>query len=225
MRELNKNNNMRKRRKNKIIIHPTKNNFVLTKEKIENFLDSDSPSATATKFVLMFLATGTIVFGGAILPGIFKALGSFNKKGKFSKKEIDSALINIRRQKLIEILKDDSNRVKVLLSNKGKKRIAEYSIDELEIKKPEKWDKKWRILIFDIPTKPKIYNLAREALRGKIKDLGFHQIQKSVWAFPYECEDELLFVAEAFEVQKFIEIFTVEKVLHEKELKATFNLN
>jgi len=224
IKPVSKNKNMRRKRKNKIIIQTKKNGFVLTKEKIEDFLHSDSPSATATKFILMFLATGTVVFGGAVLPGIFKALESFNKKGKFSRREISSAITNIKRQKLIKILKDDNNKVSVLLSNKGKERIVEYSMDDLEIKKPAKWDGKWRILIFDIPTKPKIYNLAREALRGKIKDLGLRQIQKSVWAFPYECEDELLFVAEAFEVQKYIEIFTVEKVLHEKELKAMFNL-
>lgn len=219
---------MRKRRKRKIIIQPEKRSFIETREKIEDFLYSDSPSATATKFILMFLALGTIAFGGAMLPGIFKALKSFNfsgnRRGKFSKKEISSALTNIRRQKLIEILKEDGDKIKVSLSNKGKERIVEYSLDDLEIKKPEKWDEKWRILIFDIPTKPKIYNQAREALRGKIKELGFYQIQKSVWALPYECEDELLFIAEIFEVQKYIEIFTVEKVLHEKELKKAFKL-
>lgn len=86
------------------------------------------------------------------------------------------------------------------------------------------WDKKWRILIFDIPTKPKIYNQAREALRRKIKGLGFYQMQKSVWVYPYECEDEILFIAELFQVQKHIEIITAEKLLHAEAIKRKFGL-
>ena len=78
--------------------------------------------------------------------------------------------------------------------------------------------------MFDIPTKPKIYNQAREALRLKIKELGFFQMQKSAWVCPYECEDELLFVAELYHVEKYIEVLTVEKLLHESILKRKFRL-
>ena len=43
--------------------------------------------------------------------------------------------------------------------------------------------KKWRVLIFDIKDKQK---MKREALRGKIKELGLYQLQKSVWVCPYD---------------------------------------
>ena len=68
------------------------------------------------------------------------------------------------------------------------------------------------------------YNKAREALRHKIKEIGFVQLQKSVWVCPYECEDEILFVAEAYQVTRFIEILTVDKMLHEEQLKRKFKL-
>ncbi|MDD5397274.1 MAG: hypothetical protein PHW24_04460 [Candidatus Moranbacteria bacterium] len=79
-------------------------------------------------------------------------------------------------------------------------------------------------MIFDIPTKPKIYNQARNALRAKIKELGFYQMQKSVWVYPYECEDEILLVAEIYQVQKHIEIITAEKILHENIVRKAFKL-
>ncbi len=79
-------------------------------------------------------------------------------------------------------------------------------------------------MIFDIPTKPKIYNQARNALRQKIKEPGFYQLQKSVWVFPYDFEDEILFVAEIFEVEKYVEIITAEKFMHGKGLKKAFKL-
>ncbi len=78
--------------------------------------------------------------------------------------------------------------------------------------------------MYDIPTKPKVYNNAREALRAKIKEIGFVQLQKSVWVCPYECEDEILFLSESYRVTKFIEIFTVDKMLHSERLKSKFKL-
>ena len=76
--------------------------------------------------------------------------------------------------------------------------------------------------MFDIPSYPKKYNYARDALRCKIKELGFYQIQKSAWVYPYECEDELLFIAGMFQVQKYVEILTVEKLLHEDFVRKKF---
>lgn len=184
------------------------------KERIEDFLFSDSIPANATKFLLAFIAVGSIAFGGAVVPGILKALKSFDlseDKTGYDKKKIHGALGNLKRQKLVEVLKYDGDRVSIRLTNKGKRRIREYSIDTLEIKNSEKWDKKWRIVIFDIPNK---YKQAREALREKIKQLGFKQLQKSVWIYPYECEDEVLFIAEIFEVERYVEIITAEKLLH-----------
>jgi len=112
-----------------------------------------------------------------------------------------------------------ANKISVKLTNRGKERVIKFSFDLLEIKKPEKWDGKWRIIIFDIPNK---YKQAREALRCKIKELGLRQLQKSVWIYPYDCEDEILFVAEAFEVQKYIEIITAERLLHSNVIKKHF---
>ena len=199
-------------------------------KRIEGFLFSDSFSATATKFLLMFVATGSVAFVGATLPGLIKTIGFFCKgmrnhkraKIEYSKKKISNSFAYLRKRQLIEILKEKNGKISVRLTNKGKKRLMEYSLDMLEIKKPEKWDGKWRVLTFDIPVHPKAYNSAREALRNKIKELGFYQIHKSVWVYPYECEDELLFIAEMFKVQQYIEIFTVDKMLHEKIMREKF---
>lgn len=220
---------MQKRRQINIIKNRDVKENKRLKERVEDFFYSDRPEATATQFLLMFLALGTVACGGAILPGILKTIKEFNEdknwQNQFPKKKISNALAYLKYEKLVEILADNNNKTKVLLTNKGQKRVREYSIDTMEIKKPEKWDGKWRILMFDIPSKPKIYHQAREALRSKIKNLGFYQMQKSAWVYPYECEDELLFVAEAFKVQKYIDILTVEKVLHPKLLKHKFHLS
>ena len=197
------------------------------KERVEEFLHSDTIPATATKYTLMFLALGAIVFGGAIVPGVLRAMkgsGLLEEETGFGEKQIKNALYSLKKDKLVEIIRDDKNKVSVKLTNKGKERIRKFSIDTVCIKKPKKWDGKWRILMFDIPTKPKVYNLAREALRSKIKELGFYQMQKSVWVYPYECEDEILFIAEAFSVERYIEIVTSDKLLYGENLKSIFGV-
>ena len=176
----------------------------------------------------MFIAIGGVTIIGATLPGLVRALGSFSRgsqklKNKYSKEKIARSLAYLKHKKLIEILEEKNGKMKVRLTNRGKKRLAEYSLNTLEIKKPKLWDGKWRILMFDIPAHPKRYNYARNALRNKVKELGFCQIQKSVWVYPYDCEEELLFVAEVFDVQNHIEIMTVEKILHEKSIKKKFS--
>lgn len=197
-------------------------------KRLEDFFYSDMPTATATKFLLMFVAVGAVVCGGAIVPGIIKLIGEFGmpdeKSKTYSPKQINNAFANLKRQKLVEIVKEKDGKMHVKLTNKGKKRILAFSIETVRIKKPKKWDKKWRVLMFDIPTEPKIYNQARNALRDKIKNLGFYQLQKSVWVYPYECEDELLVIAEIYHVQQYVEILTVEKLLHEDLLKQKFRL-
>ncbi|MEK7070544.1 MAG: hypothetical protein AAB966_01945 [Patescibacteria group bacterium] len=190
----------------------------------KKFLYNDSISATTAKFLLAFLALGPLLVIGAALPGLISATKEISKSKKYSKTQFQNAFRNLKHRKLIEIIQEDEEKFKVQLTNKGQKRVKEFSFEFLGIKKPDKWDGKWRILVFDIPAKPKIYNQARNALRAKIKDLGFYQMQKSVWVYPYECEDEILFIAELFHVQNHIEIITAEKLLYAEKMKRIFSL-
>lgn len=195
------------------------------REKIEYFLyEDDSFEATAAKFLLMTLALGGVVFAGAILPGILKYANGSRRFGNYDKVQFKRAVSNLKRRKLIEITSEKGGRVRVNLTNKGKKRVKEFTLESLSLPKPKKWDKKWRVVVFDIPTHPKKLNIARAALREKIKELGFCKLQHSVWIHPHPCEDEILLVAEIFEVTKFIEILTVEKLLHESKIRHFFNL-
>jgi len=135
--------------------------------------------------------------------------------------QLRNAFYNLRSQNLIEIIQEKDNKIKIRLTNKGQVRIKEFSAEILTIPRPKKWDRKWRIIIFDIPNK---FTKAREALRRKLKDLRFYQLQKSVWIYPYPCEDEILFIAHVFQIEPFIEILTVENLLHEDKIRRFFNL-
>ncbi len=190
----------------------------------EDFLYSDSIGATATKFLLMTIAVGGIAFVGALSPALFLIADNAGLRKKYSKKQLQNTFGLLKQRKLIEIIQEKNGKTKVILTNTGEKRVKEFCFEQLRIQKAKKWDKKWRVLVYDIPTKPKVYNTAREALRAKIKEIGFVQLQKSVWVCPYECEDEILFLSESYHVTRFIEIFTVDKMLHGERLERKFKI-
>lgn len=73
------------------------------------------------------------------------------------------------------------------ISAKGKGKLnRDFPLFNLQDKT---WDKKWRVLIFDIPEK---YHWKRDSLRNKIKKLGFGMVQQSVWISPHPFEEDVI---------------------------------
>ncbi len=188
-------------------------------KELKEFLNSDRGSAKATKVILSVLAVLGVLVVAAMAPNIFQVFGGYKRSRRYSDKQLKNAFYALKRRGFIEIIKEEDEKTKVRLTKKGKEYIKEFSIDNLIIPKPKKWDKKWRVVIFDIPNK---FNKARLALRNKIRELGFYKLQKSVWIYPYPCEDEILFVANVFNIEPFIEVLTVESLLHEDKIKKIF---
>ena len=196
------------------------------KENLQEFLDSDNGYATATKIILATIGLAGIIFVMATAPNIFQIFGRSKQGRKYSRNQYKNAFHSLKRRGFVKVVKEKNDKIIIELTNSGKKKIREFSIDNISIPKSKKWDKKWRMVIFDIPSKfHKIkFNKAREALRSKLKELGFFQLQKSVWVYPYPCADEILFIANIFEVEHYIEILTVEKMLHDNKLRYFFGL-
>lgn len=97
-----------------------------------------------------------------------------------------------------------------------------FQIDSLKIDKPKKWDKRWRIVIFDISH---LKNLQRNTFRGKLKELGFYPLQKSVWIHPFPCKDEIELLREFFGLsQKEIRLITAENIEEAGFLKTIFKI-
>lgn len=118
-------------------------------------------------------------------------------------------------------IKEVDGETTIYLSKSGKDIAIKYSIENMEIKRPKKWDGKWRLVAFDIPHEKK---LARDILRDKLKDLDFIKIQKSIYLYPFECEDEIEFIRSVYEVRPFVSYIVAEKIENEEYLKKIFKL-
>ena len=191
------------------------------RELLYRFLESESAGAHIGRAILGILAIGGIFVVGAIAPNIFQAFGRFEKSHEKDEQRVRDSINYLRKKKLVEFIKADDNKTLIRITKGGMSKIREFVAFGISIAKPKKWDGKWRIVIFDIPED---YSSARNALRLKLKSLGFYQLQKSVFVFPYPAEDEALFIAALFGVEQYVDILTAESILYEKELRKVFKL-
>jgi DNA-binding transcriptional regulator PaaX len=139
---------------------------------------------------------------------------------KIEKRKLQEEIRKLYRTKILEIKENPDKSYTIVLTQKGKIKALTYHFQNMIIKR-ENWDGKWRIVIFDIPEKIK---KARDALREKLKELGFYELQKSVFVFPYECRDEIEFIIEFFNLRKYVRIGILESVDNELHLKKIFKL-
>lgn len=194
-------------------------------ERLKDFLNSDTTEAKIATVALCVLAMASIpilIVGAGAMGNAVRCFSMFEGSKKYSKKQIQSAVDNIRRQKLIEYVADKDGKTIVKITKKGETRLRAFDIELMKINKPKKWDGKWRLVMFDIPMR---FTKGREALRFHLKDLNFFQFQKSAWIYPYPCEDEIIFIADFFGVGKYVEILTVENIFREERLKKHFDLS
>ena len=75
-------------------------------------------------------------------------------------------------------------------------------------------------MFFDIPEKKR---KARNALREKLYDLGFCEMQKSVFVSPYECQDEINFVVSVFNIRPYVQYAEMMNSTNELALRRFFN--
>ena len=107
----------------------------------------------------------------------------------------------------------------VELTLKGERLANKIKLNEIKIRKPKKWDKKWRLVFFDIPESNRV---ARDALRKKIKELGLIEIQKSIFVYPHSCKNEIDKVVNFFELKKYVmqcEVVSIDRELESKLIK------
>jgi hypothetical protein len=114
------------------------------------------------------------------------------------------------------------NQLHISLTKEGRKKVGKYNIDNLKIKKPKKWDKKWRILVFDILD---IHKTKREAIRGKLKEWNLYQLQKSVWVCPYQFQNEVEILRNFFFLnKKEMQIIIASEIEYDTEVRKHFKI-
>ena len=180
------------------------------------------PKSEISKDILKGLAIAGVVCIAASSPyfGV-NLLKSLKNKKRYKNKKVYDTFYNLRRRGCVEVT-ERNHQIYISLTDKGKKTAGRFQIDSLKINKPKKWDGKWQLVIFDIGNLKRFY---RDALRGKLKELGFHLLQKSVWVYPFPCKDEIDLLREFFALsKKEICLITAENIENSEFLRKIFDI-
>jgi DNA-binding transcriptional regulator PaaX len=181
------------------------------------------PKSEIVKDILRYLLVAGMIYVAASSPYFtIRLLREIKKWKKYPRKKLSSAFYRLKKQGCLKI-EMKNRQIYISLTEKGRKKAGWLQIDALKIKKSKKWDGKWRIVIFDISQLKKFY---REAFRGKLKELGFYPLQKSVWVIPYPCQDEIELLKDFFGLtEKEVRVIVAENIGKDDQLKKFFMLD
>ena len=126
----------------------------------------------------------------------------------------------LKNQKLIDI-SESNGKSTITITKNGKKKLLQYNLEKLRIQKPKVWDKKWRVVIFDIPEKRKI---ARDFLRRKFNELGLYKIQDSVWVHPFDISDIIESLVTIYEIRPFVKLIIADSISEDEQIKKIFSI-
>ena len=99
--------------------------------------------------------------------------------------------------------------------------MLQMETERTAIAKKRKWDRCWRVVIFDVPERRKG---VRDRLRHFMEGCGFVRLQDSVWIYPYDCEDLIALAKADFRIGADVLYMIVERLERDKYLREHFGL-
>lgn len=184
---------------------------------LEKRVKERAKKANLKKIILETVTFVGIISFAALLPNVFMAM---KRLGLLTHKRQEET-IKRTRGNLIKrgLLEYKNNHLEI--TQKGQVYLLKNISPFKDRDKKQKWDNKWRILIFDIPQKRK---RDRELIRRALISIGFMLLQKSVWIYPYDCEDLVALLKANLKIGRDVLYMIVEELEYDKPVREYFGL-
>ena len=172
--------------------------------------------------VLLLLLSGLALGCSASPKTSFRIFRNLHRGWRdINQKNLNRSLRLLYTQQLITDRKNPDGSISLILTPEGKRQATLGQFLGLKIKKPKRWDKLWRIVLFDIPEKHRHF---RDIFRSHLKAIGFHELQHSVFVFPFPCEKEILSLVQLYHATAHVRFIEAHHIDNEKALKKKFSL-
>ena len=191
--------------------------------KLEKELKTRIKRENIQKAILSGIATDGILSVAVLAPNALQALKFFGiePKSKWQKYNINRSIKRLKDHSLI-CFETSSRGTFMRLTQKGEDKLRKFELLGYKLKKPKKWDHKWRMLIFDIKEERKG---TRDKIRFTLKRIGFLRLQDSVWVYPYDCEDLVTLMKADFKIGKDLLYLIVDTIEGDIKIKNYFKLS
>lgn len=177
------------------------------------------------KEVLKLVGAGVFLAASIAIPNLPVALKPFLKHDdeyeawkRFNIPYLKRTIERLEKQKLVEIADEHGMQV-IKITSQGRQKILKIALDNLAVEKPAVWDRKWRIVSFDLPEKQK---RLRKILVEYLKAWGFYPLHKSVYLHAYPCLDQIEYLRQYMGINEYVRIFTVIGIENDALFKEFF---
>ncbi len=168
---------------------------------------------------IMAIGVAGVIAIAAIAPNAARLLETTGLNARW-RYQASRALSRLKQKGKIEFVEENGTR-SVRLTEKGERAFLLEKQRLSLAKKTRKWDRRYRLVAFDVPEKRK---QAREYLRFEMHEVGFLRIQDSVWVYPYECEEFIELLKTDLHIGKNVLYAVVEEIGNDKWIRAHFGL-
>lgn len=169
------------------------------------------------KIILGTIQAAGIISVALVVPNVIGAMAKLGILPSPRQKDV----VNRSSHRLLKSGLIEWKDSRLRLTTKGERALRLLTLQELSSSKPRRWDKKWRVLIFDVPERRKGL---RAKLRLTLQVIGFVRLQNSVWVYPYDCEDLITLLKADFHVGDDVLYLIVDSVERDGELRKHFDL-
>jgi len=126
----------------------------------------------------------------------------------------------LKRKGLVAFEKRNG-RIHMRLTKKGAAEVERTRVGMYTIRRPRRWDGRWRIVIFDIREKRRA---DRTRVRHLLQGLGFHRLQDSVWVHPYDCEEVIALIKTELRLGADLLYIIADAIDFDRRLREHFDL-
>lgn len=173
-----------------------------------------------TRQILLYLVDGLVTIHQPFdYHGMYKkTFNDYFNWREIDKKRFSDNIHRLKHEGIIKIYHSKNSNV-IELSGKGKQKVGLLLAEEFEYQYPKIWDKKWRIVIFDIPERKK---RNREILRNKLKEIGFIRLQDSVFVFPFDCNEVIDYLRNLLFIRSNVQYIIAETIDTQTDILRIF---
>ncbi|MBI5613688.1 CRISPR-associated endonuclease Cas2 [Candidatus Gottesmanbacteria bacterium] len=180
------------------------------------------------KEVLSLIGRGAVissallsVSGAASIAKLLRESPDWDSWKRYNVSYLQRTLRRLAAQKHVEVSETNDMSI-VSLTKLGKRKILKYSQDTIKVDKPDHWDRKWRLVMYDIPSSRRELS---EVLRQALRTLGFYKMQESVYVYPYPCFEQIEFLREFYALGDIVQYMLVDKIENDEAYKIYFGLS
>lgn len=119
--------------------------------------------------------------------------------------DMNRLLYNLKRRGLVDVHRD-GQQVTYTLSPAGAYRLQALQLAQIRILQPKIWDRKWRLVAFDVPT---AQSRQRQEFVAKLQSLNFYMLQRSLWVHPFPCFPQVEEIASYYNVRRYLSLIEI----------------